>query len=122
MIHRVMLVARDQPVAAGRVRVELAAGLHGEVSCLLHRFDRHVSCRLDHDATLTAHPGNNGGPSIDMFRLEEVVKMRHHRMAKSLLSSRIRLKTESEILSSRLSFQTATNREKLSDLFSSQRS
>jgi hypothetical protein len=56
-----MLIARDQPVAAGRVRVELAAGLHGEVSGLLHRLDRKVPCRLDHDATLTAHPSDDRG-------------------------------------------------------------
>src|SRR5499433_3709596 len=56
-----MLIARDQPVAAGRVRVELTAGLHGEVGGLLHCFDRKVPCRLDHDATLTAHPGEDRG-------------------------------------------------------------
>src|SRR5215813_11732131 len=57
-----MLIARDQPVAAGRVRVELAAGLYGEVGGLLHRLDRKVPCRVDHDATLTAYPGDNGRP------------------------------------------------------------
>src|SRR5215468_1493238 len=57
-----MLITRDQPVAAGRVRVELAAGLHGEVGGLLHRLDRQVPCRVDHDATLTAYPGDNGRP------------------------------------------------------------
>src|SRR4029453_3755213 len=62
VIHCVMLIARDQPVAAGRVRVELAAGVYGEVGGLLHRLDRKVPCRLDHDATLRAHPGDNGRP------------------------------------------------------------
>src|SRR6266516_1466097 len=57
-----MLIARAHPVAAGRVRVELTAGLHGEVSGLLHRLDRKVPCRVDHDATLTAYPGDNGWP------------------------------------------------------------
>src|SRR5215831_17577844 len=57
-----MRIARDQPVAAGRVRVELAAGLYGEVGGLLHRLDRKVPCRVDHDATLTAYPGDNGRP------------------------------------------------------------
>src|ERR1043166_8177023 len=57
-----MRIARDQPVAAGRVRVELTAGLHGEVGGLLHRLDRKVPCRVDHDTTLTAHPGDNGWP------------------------------------------------------------
>src|SRR5262249_12010146 len=62
VIHCVMLIACDQPVAAGRVRIELTAGLHGEVGSLLHRLDRKVPCRVDHDATLTAHPGDNGQP------------------------------------------------------------
>src|SRR5499427_3201815 len=57
-----MLIARDQPIAAGRVRVELTAGLHGKVSGLLHRLDRKVPCRVDHDATLTTHPGDDRGP------------------------------------------------------------
>src|SRR5919108_5474543 len=54
VIYCVMLIARDQPVAAGRVRVELTAGSHGEVGGLLHRLNRKVPGRLDHDATLTA--------------------------------------------------------------------
>src|SRR4029434_558572 len=62
VIHCVMLIARDQPVAAGRVRAETTAGLYGEVGGLLHRLDRKVPCRLDHDATLTADPGDNGRP------------------------------------------------------------
>src|SRR5215472_937522 len=62
VIHCVMLIARDQPVAAGRVRIELAAGLYGEVGGLLHRLDRKVPCRVDHDATLTAYPGDYGRP------------------------------------------------------------
>src|SRR5207244_7706691 len=33
-----------------------------EVSGLLHRLDRKVPCRVDHDATLTAHPGDHGRP------------------------------------------------------------
>src|SRR5262247_2842607 len=57
-----MLITRDQPVAAGRVRVELAAGLYSEVGGLLHRLDRKVPGRVDHDAPLTAHPGDNGRP------------------------------------------------------------
>ena len=62
VMHCVMLIARDQPVAAGRVRIELTAGLHGEVGGLLHCLDRQVPGRVDHDATLTAHPGDNRGP------------------------------------------------------------
>src|SRR5215475_10175883 len=59
-----MLIARDQPVAACRVRVELTAGLHGEVGGLLHRLDRKVPSRLDHDTPLAAHPGDNGRPVL----------------------------------------------------------
>src|ERR671922_287375 len=57
-----MLITRDQPVAAGRVRIQPTAGLHGEVGGLLHRLDRKVPCRVDHDATLMADPGDNGRP------------------------------------------------------------
>src|SRR5262249_34373012 len=64
VIHRVMLIAHYQPVAAGRVRVELAAGLHGEVGGLLHRLDRKVPSRLDHDTPLAAHPRDNGRPVL----------------------------------------------------------
>src|SRR5215468_1182061 len=56
-----MRIARDQPVAAGRVRVEFAAGLHGEVGGLLHRLDGKVSRRLDDDTSLAADPGNDRG-------------------------------------------------------------
>src|SRR5262245_59698891 len=62
VMHCVMRIARDQPVAAGRVRVELTAGLHGEIGSLLYRLDRQVPCRVEHDATLTAHPGDHGRP------------------------------------------------------------
>src|SRR5262245_262204 len=57
-----MLITRDQPVAAGRVRIELTADLHGEVGGLLHRLDRKVPGRVDHDAPLTAHPGDDRRP------------------------------------------------------------
>ena len=58
----ILAIRLHRPVAAGRVRIELTAGLHGEVGGLLHRLDRKVPCRVDHDATLTAHPGDNGRP------------------------------------------------------------
>src|SRR5215475_13279023 len=64
VVHRVMRIAHDQPVAARRVRVELTAGLHGEVGGLLHRLDRKVPRRLDHDTPLAAHPGDNGRPIL----------------------------------------------------------
>src|SRR4029434_7134722 len=62
VVHRVMLIARNQPVAAGRVRVELTAGLHGQIGRLLHRLDRKVPGRLDYDTTLATHPGDDCRP------------------------------------------------------------
>src|SRR5215467_4605681 len=59
VVYRVMRIAHYQPVAAGRVRIELTAGLHGEVGGLLDRLDSKVPCRLDHDTALAAHPGDN---------------------------------------------------------------
>src|SRR5262245_27639436 len=59
VIHCIMLITRDQPVAAGRAPIELTAGLYGEVGGLLYHLDRKVPCRVDHDATLTAHPGDD---------------------------------------------------------------
>ena len=59
VIHCVMLIARDQPVAAGRVRIEHTAGLHGEVGGLLHRLDREIFGRLDDDRPLATDPRNN---------------------------------------------------------------
>src|SRR5437660_12815415 len=64
VVHRVMLIARYQPVAAGRVRVEPTAGLHRDVGGLLHRLDRTVPRCLDHDTALATHPGDNGGPIL----------------------------------------------------------
>src|SRR5262252_1414364 len=64
VVHRVMRIARDQPGAAGRVRVEFAAGVHGEVGRLLHRLDGKVPCRVEHYAPLAAHPGDHGRPIL----------------------------------------------------------
>jgi hypothetical protein len=60
VVHRALERAR----AAGRVRGEFAAGLHGEVGGLLHRLDGKVPCRGDHHAPLAAHPGDNGRPIL----------------------------------------------------------
>src|SRR4029450_5729321 len=45
VVHCVMLITRDQPVAAGRVRVELAAGLYSEVGGPLPRLDPKIPAR-----------------------------------------------------------------------------
>src|SRR5262250_2386459 len=60
VVHCVMRIARDQPVAAGRVRVELAAGLYGEVGGLLHRLHSEISGRVDDDSPLAADPRDDG--------------------------------------------------------------
>src|SRR5262252_1797692 len=62
MIDKVVHIARERPIAAGRVGVEPTARLHGEVRCLLHRLDSKVPRRVDDDTTLAADPGNDGGP------------------------------------------------------------
>src|SRR4030095_11454855 len=64
VIYCVMRIARDQSVAAGRVRVELAAGLYGEGGRFLHRLDGKVPRRVDHDPSLAADPGDDGGPVL----------------------------------------------------------
>jgi hypothetical protein len=63
-VYRVMRRARSQPVAAGRLRLESTARLHGHVGCLLHRLDRTVPCRVDHDTPLAADPGADRRPSL----------------------------------------------------------
>jgi hypothetical protein len=64
VVYRVMLIARSQPVAAGRIRIESTAGWHGHVGCLLHRLDRTVPCRVDHATPLAADPGDDRGPIL----------------------------------------------------------
>ena len=62
VIDRRMLVARQRPVAAGRIRLELTACLDCDVRRLLHRLHREIFGRLDDDRPLATDPGNNGGP------------------------------------------------------------
>src|SRR5438105_7803395 len=62
MIDELVDVARQRPITAGRVRVQPTAGLHGEVSGLLHRLDGEITGRLDDDSPLATDPGDNGGP------------------------------------------------------------
>src|SRR5262249_13534053 len=49
-------------IATGRVGIETAARLHGEVRGLLHRLDGKVPRRVDHDPSLAADPGDNRWP------------------------------------------------------------
>src|SRR4029453_2874564 len=62
VIDRLMLVARQRPVAAGRIRIELTARVHGDIRRLLDRLHREIFGRLDDDRPLATDPGNNGGP------------------------------------------------------------
>src|SRR5215470_16298819 len=62
MIHELVHVALHRSVAAGRVRVEPTARSHREVRRLLHRLDREIAGRLDHDSSLATDPGDDGWP------------------------------------------------------------
>src|SRR2546426_3531996 len=62
VIDRLMRVARQRPVAARRIRIELTARLHRDVSGLLYRLHRKIFGRLDDDSPLATDPGNNGWP------------------------------------------------------------
>jgi hypothetical protein len=62
VIDRLLLVARQRPVAAGRIRLELTARLHRDVSGLLYRLHREICGRLDADSPLATDPGNKGWP------------------------------------------------------------
>src|SRR5262245_62562049 len=54
-------VARERPIAAGRVGQESAAPLHSDIGGLLHRLDGKVPRRLDDDTPLAADPGDDRG-------------------------------------------------------------
>ena len=54
-------VARERPIAAGRVGQEAAAPLHSDIGGLLHRLDGKVPRRLDDDISLAADPGDDRG-------------------------------------------------------------
>src|SRR6266568_2654046 len=62
MIDGLVLVARQRPIATGRVRVELTACVRRDVSGLLDRLHREIFGRLDNDSPLATDPGNNGWP------------------------------------------------------------
>src|SRR5262245_45666605 len=62
LVDKVVLVARQSPIATGRVRVELTACLHRNVGSLLDRLHREIFGRLDDDSPLATDPGDNRGP------------------------------------------------------------
>src|SRR4030095_9829584 len=55
-------VARERPIAAGRVGVQPTAGLDGEVHGLLYGLHGEIARRLDDDRPLATDPGDNRGP------------------------------------------------------------
>src|SRR5262245_16396408 len=55
-------VALHRSIATGRVGIEAAARLDGEVRRLLHRLHREIFGRVDDDRPLATDPGNNRGP------------------------------------------------------------
>src|SRR5215471_17019819 len=57
-------VSRERPITAGGVGEESAAPLHDDVGGLLHRLDRKVPRRLQHDTAMATHPGDNGRPIL----------------------------------------------------------
>src|SRR5215831_2534987 len=64
MVDKVVRIARERAIAAGRVRIEPTARFDGDVGRFLHRLDGKVPRRLDHDTSLTADPRDDGGPIL----------------------------------------------------------
>src|SRR5215470_6533548 len=56
VIDKVVHIALERAIAAGRVGIEPTARLHGQVGGLLDRLDREIFGRVDHNGTLTADP------------------------------------------------------------------
>src|SRR5215813_14937884 len=64
MVNKVVHIALQRAIAARRVGIEPTAPLHGEVGGLLHRLDRKVPRRLQHDTAVATHPSDNGRPIL----------------------------------------------------------
>ena len=61
VLDKVVHIALERAIAAGRVGVEPTARVHGEVRCLLDRLDGKIPRRVDHDTSLAADPGDDRG-------------------------------------------------------------
>ncbi len=61
VIDKVVHIALERAIAAGRVRIEPTARVDGEVGRFLHRLDGKVPRRLDDDTSLAADPGDDRG-------------------------------------------------------------
>src|ERR687888_1042072 len=64
MVDKVVRIALERAIAAGRVGIEPTARFDGEVGRFLHRLYGKVSRRLDHDTSLAADPRDDGGPIL----------------------------------------------------------
>src|SRR5215467_10728405 len=61
LVDKVVRIALQRAIAAGRVGIETTARFDGDIGCFLHRLDRKVPCRLDDDSSLAADPGDDRG-------------------------------------------------------------
>ena len=61
MVDKVVRIALQRAIAAGRVGIETTARFDGDVGCFLHRLDSKVPRRLDDDTALAADPGDDRG-------------------------------------------------------------
>src|SRR5919204_3747686 len=64
MIDKVVHIALERAIAAGRVCIEPTARFDGDVGRFLHRLDGKVPRCLDHDTSLAADPRDDGGPIL----------------------------------------------------------
>src|SRR5262245_19373804 len=62
MVHEIMPIARQCPIATGRVGIEPTARLNGDVGCLLYGPDGKIPDRLHHDGSLAADPRDDRWP------------------------------------------------------------
>src|SRR4029450_12472481 len=64
MVDKVVCIALQRAIAAGRVGIEPTACLDREVGRFLHRLYGKVPRRLNHDTSLAADPRDDGGPIL----------------------------------------------------------
>src|SRR4029450_500749 len=64
MIDIRMLIARQCPIAAGRVGIEPTAYLYRDISRFLYRLDGEIAGRLDDDMLLATDPGDHCWPVL----------------------------------------------------------
>src|SRR5215475_1209282 len=62
VVDMLVEVARERPIAAGRVGIEPTARLDRQVRRLLYRLHREISGRLDDNCPLATDPGDDGRP------------------------------------------------------------